>query len=283
MMKKIRVFLGIVLVLILSYTGFIWFNRGEIKMSKKQVPIRSSLRPTETELALITVYDNNQYNPDLKTGLGFSCLAKFNDRDILFDTGVDSLTLLSNMERLNIDPQEIDFIVLSHIHGDHVDGLWGLLEKNKDVVTYIPVSFPDSFRERIKSYGASYQNIKGPTQIIEGVYSTGELGTSVKEQALAIETEKGLVILTGCAHPGVVEMARKAKEYIGQGVYLVLGGFHLGGMPEGKIMEIIADLKNLGVKEVAPCHCSGDRAREFFKESFGEDYLENGVGRIINL
>jgi len=282
-MRKIVVLLGIVLILLVGYTSFRWLDTGEIKMEKKKQIFKSSPSPVETGLTLVTVYDNNQYDPKLKTGWGFSCLVKFEDENVLFDTGADSPTLLSNMEKLGIDPQEIEIVVLSHIHGDHVNGLWGLLERNGEVKVYIPDSFPDSFREKIKSYGASYQNVKGPTQIREGVYSTGELGIFIKEQALVVKTEKGLVVLTGCAHPGVVNMVRKAKEFVGDEVCLVMGGFHLGGTPDSEIEEIIKDFQQLGIDKVAPCHCSGDRARQLFQTRFGENYLENGVGKVINL
>jgi len=282
-MKKIIVFLGIVLVFLVGYTGFNWLRQGEVKKVKKQPLVKPSSELATTELNLITLYDNYQSDPNLETGHGFSCLAKSKDQTILFDTGADSLTLLSNMEKLGINPQEIDIIVLSHIHSDHVDGLWGLLEKNKDVKVYLPASFPDSFREKIKSYGANYQDVKSSIQIKEGIYSTGELGTFIKEQALVVKTEKGLVVLTGCAHPGVVSMVRKAKEVGGDKIHLVMGGFHLGGMPDSEIEEIIKDLKQLGVDKVAPCHCSGDRARQLFQIRFGENYFENGVGKEINL
>jgi 7,8-dihydropterin-6-yl-methyl-4-(beta-D-ribofuranosyl)aminobenzene 5'-phosphate synthase len=131
--------------------------------------------------------------------------------------------------------------------------------------------------------GANYHNIKEGTQIINGVYSTGELGTFIKEQALVIKTKKGLVVLTGCAHPGVVNLARKAKEVAGKEIYLVLGGFHLYSTPDSEVKKIIGELKKLGVKKIAPCHCSGERTRQLFKKSFGKDYLENGVGRIIKI
>lgn len=282
-MRKIIVLLGILLALLVGYTGFRWLNRGEIEMVKKQPLVKPSLELPTTELSLITLYDNYQSDPNLQTGHGFSCLVKFEDENVLFDTGADSSTLLSNMEKLGVSPQEIEIIVLSHIHGDHVNGLWGLLERNGEVKVYIPASFPDSFREKIKSYSASYQDIEEATQLMEGVYSTGELGIFIKEQALVVKTEKGLVVLTGCAHPGVVEMVKKAKEFIDDEVYLVMGGFHLGGTSDSAIEEIIEDLKQLGVNKVGPCHCSGDRARQLFQTRFGENYIDNGVGKIINL
>jgi 7,8-dihydropterin-6-yl-methyl-4-(beta-D-ribofuranosyl)aminobenzene 5'-phosphate synthase len=166
--KAILVFLGIIVFIILGYFGYSRYGlkeselvkkpkerfKKEVKMEKKEMVIEQS----QVELTLVTVYDNYQFDPMLKTGLGFSCLAKFKDKNILFDTGADSPTLISNMEKLGIDPKEVDLVVLSHIHGDHVDGLWGFLERNGKVEVYIPASFPDSFRERVKSYGANYRS-----------------------------------------------------------------------------------------------------------------------------
>jgi 7,8-dihydropterin-6-yl-methyl-4-(beta-D-ribofuranosyl)aminobenzene 5'-phosphate synthase len=282
-MRRIITLAGLVLILLGGGIGFGWIKGRGAKMEKREEFISPSLRPAETELTLITVYDNNQYDPDLKTGWGFACLVKFKDKNILFDTGADAPTLLANMEKLGIDPKEIEIVVLSHIHGDHVNGLWGLLERAGEAKVYIPASFPDSFREKVKSYGASYQDVKGLTQLKEGIYSTGELGTFIKEQALVVKTKKGLMVLTGCAHPGVVNLVRRAKEIMGEEIYLISGGFHLLDTPDSEIKEIIANLKNLGVKKIAPCHCSGERARHLFKENFGRDYLENGVGRKIEI
>ena len=107
--------------------------------------------------------------------------------------------------------------------------------------------------------------------------TTGELN-GIKEQSLIIATSKGLIVVTGCAHPGIVNIVKKAKELTGKDVYLAIGGFHLSGASQRTISSIIEELKALGVKKVAPCHCSGDLARRLFKEKFGEDYLEAGVG-----
>jgi 7,8-dihydropterin-6-yl-methyl-4-(beta-D-ribofuranosyl)aminobenzene 5'-phosphate synthase len=103
------------------------------------------------KLRLIIVYDNNEYDPRLKTKWGFSCLVEGLEKTILFDTGADSATLLSNMKKLKIDPAEVDAIVLSHIHGDHVGGLSGFLEENSDVIVYLPESFPGSFKDEVRS------------------------------------------------------------------------------------------------------------------------------------
>jgi len=240
--------------------------------------------PIEGNISIIIVYDNYQVNPDLTPSWGFGCIIRTPTKNILFDTGGNSSILLSNMEKMKVDPEDIDIVVISHIHGDHVGGLGGFLERNGDVKVYIPSFFPNSIRERIKSYGAEYRNVKGPVQISDNVYTTGEMGTWIKEQSLVLNTEKGLVIITGCAHPGIVNIAKKAKQILpDKNIYLVMGGFHLSGASDSELRSIIKAFRDIGVKRVAPSHCSGDRCRELFKEEYRGDYIESGVGKIIIL
>lgn len=236
---------------------------------------------TSSNTTIVIVYDNNEYDERLKLGFGFSCLIQLKDKNILFDTGGDSPTLLNNMEKLGIDLKSIDTIVLSHIHGDHVNGLPGMLEVNPDVTVYIPQSFPNSFRDDIRSYGADHIDVSNPVKICDGVYSTGELGTWIKEQSLIIKTEKGLVVITGCAHPGIVNIVKKAKDLTKNDAYLVSGGFHLGGASDSEIRDITRSFKEMEVKKVAPCHCTGDRAIRLFKEEYKGDFIKAGVGKEI--
>ncbi len=234
-------------------------------------------------ITLITIYDNYHYVPTLQIGWGFSCLIKLDDKAILFDTGGDSPVLLYNMEKLKIKPEEINIVVLSHIHGDHVGGLSGFLEKNNEVKVYLQVSFPTSFNNEIKSYGADLVEVSEATKIYDDVWTIGELGTWIKEQSLIINTNKGIVLITGCAHPGVVNIIKKVKELTNDSVYLVIGGFHLTGASDSELHSIIESFRELDVKKVAPCHCSGDRCHELFKKEYKNDFIENGVGKIINI
>jgi 7,8-dihydropterin-6-yl-methyl-4-(beta-D-ribofuranosyl)aminobenzene 5'-phosphate synthase len=98
-----------------------------------------------------------------------------------------------------------------------------------------------------------------------------------------IRTPSGLVVVTGCAHPGIVQVVEKARALLDDQVYLVLGGFHLGGKSDGEIAAIIADFRRLGVQKVAPCHCTGDRARAAFAQEYGDDYMAAGAGRVITV
>ena len=237
----------------------------------------------KTNVSIITIYDNYEYNPELKTGWGFSCLVKTEKENILFDTGADSPTLLSNMEKLGIAPKEIDTLVLSHIHGDHTGGLAGVLDKNSNVTVYLPKSFPADFKKMVKSYSSEIVEVSNSIKISESVSTTGELGTLIKEQSLIINTENGLVVITGCAHPGIVNIVKKAKELTNENIYLVMGGFHLSGASDSEIRKIVSSFRELGVERVAPCHCSGDRTRELFEKEYKDNFIKNGVGRIIHV
>jgi 7,8-dihydropterin-6-yl-methyl-4-(beta-D-ribofuranosyl)aminobenzene 5'-phosphate synthase len=234
-------------------------------------------------ISLRIVYDNYPFDPELKAEWGFSCCIRGTPKTILFDTGGDGSTLLSNMKKLKISPEQVDLIFLSHAHGDHTGGLFEFLKKNHKTKVFLLHSFPSSFKEKIASLGASYVEVKEATEICQDVFSTGELGTTIQEQSLIIQTEKGLVIITGCAHPGIVGIVKKAKELLHQDVYLVVGGFHLLSSSNQEIKGIIREFKKMEVKKVAPCHCSGDNTRELFQQEYKEDFISGGVGKLIEI
>lgn len=243
--------------------------------------------PTPTGVAegltITIVYDNNRYDERLETAWGFSCLVEGLEKTILFDTGGDSAMLLRNMSKLRIDPQSVDVIVISHIHCDHLGGLSGLLEENNNVTVYLPQSLPESIKNTVREAEARLVEVHEPVKICERAYSTGELGDWIKEQSLVIETDKGLAVITGCAHPGVVNVVREAKRLRGGDVHLVLGGFHLCWMNVLQIKGIVDGVKREGVEKVAPCHCSGDLARSTFEKAYGEDFILVGVGKRLEI
>jgi 7,8-dihydropterin-6-yl-methyl-4-(beta-D-ribofuranosyl)aminobenzene 5'-phosphate synthase len=234
-------------------------------------------------LTLTIGYDNNAYDPRLRTAWGFSCLIEYQGQAILFDTGGDSPTLLANMATLGIDHSEIERVVLSHIHGDHTGGLSGLLPIAGDGLTvFVPYSFPTRFKDAVRTR-AQLVEVREPREIGEEVYTTGELGMGIIEQSLMVRTDEGLVVVTGCAHPGIVEIVRKAKTLSGDGVYLVLGGFHLGGKSRREMERILSEFRRLGVRKVAPCHCTGEQAIRTFRQEYGEDFIQAGAGRVIRV
>ena len=281
----------LILITILVLIGGIFLiQKG--KVSKIGIPIEKEkeaeiekkeefLEKEEQEkpkITLISVYDNYQVNPELKTAWGFGLVIETPFEKILFDTGGDSSVLLFNMKKLGIDPKSIDKVVISHIHGDHLGGLEGFLKENNKVTVFIPSSFPNSIRNMIKSYGVDFVDISEPTKISDFIFSTGELYGPPKEQSLVINSKKGLIVITGCAHPGIVNIVKKAKEMFPEkNIYLVLGGFH---HPPKKV---VYELKKLKVEKVAPSHCSGDLIIEAFKKEYKENFIKSGVGRIIEI
>jgi 7,8-dihydropterin-6-yl-methyl-4-(beta-D-ribofuranosyl)aminobenzene 5'-phosphate synthase len=247
----------------------------------KPLPVAAVPDSGNHDLHITLVYDNNTYDADLEAKWGFACYIRTAHNTILFDTGGDGPVLLGNMEKLRIDPATVDTVVLSHIHSDHIGGLPSFLSVRSDVKVYIPHSMLSSVGKTIKNAGAEVITVKNPVKIGEDVYSTGELGSGIKEQSLIINTNKGSVIITGCAHPGIVHIIKKSKEIIEGGVYQVLGGFHLAGMDDDRINAIVSSVKAEGVVKVAPCHCSCDRARKNFKKAYGSDCIMAGVGKKI--
>jgi 7,8-dihydropterin-6-yl-methyl-4-(beta-D-ribofuranosyl)aminobenzene 5'-phosphate synthase len=233
---------------------------------------------------LVIIYDNKTYDNQLHTAHGFSCLVRLGQRAILFDTGGDSPTLLHNMDRLQIEPGEIGVVVLSHIHSDHVGGLIGFLRENSTVTVYLPQSFPKNFKDELGSLGAKVEEVYGARELLPDVYTSGELGVRIIEQSLIVTTGKGLVVITGCAHPGIVEIIQRAKEVIpGNRICLAIGGFHLSGASSAQIDSIISSFIQLGVEKVVPCHCSGGETRRLFEKKYGFKYIESGVGKRILL
>jgi 7,8-dihydropterin-6-yl-methyl-4-(beta-D-ribofuranosyl)aminobenzene 5'-phosphate synthase len=147
----------------------------------------------------------------------------------------------------------------------------------------LPESFPEDFKEDVKGYGAKVIDVHGPLKICGHVYSTGEMGTGIKEQSLIVKTEKGIVVMTGCAHPGILEIVKRAKDLTEDIVLLVTGGYHLGGKDKGEIEEIIKGFRKLGVRSVGPCHCTGDKARQLFELEYQENYINVGVGKVLTM
>lgn len=233
------------------------------------------------QLRLTVLFDNLPHRAGLTTGWGFSCLVTGMERSILFDTGADGAVLLSNMRRLG--PGDVDGIVLSHIHADHTGGLERFLVERPDVDVWLPADFPPAFLRGIAEQGARVRPVGAGGRLFTGVYSTGPLGEGLVEQALILDTEKGLVVVTGCAHPGIVHVAETATRLAGKRIHLLVGGFHLMRESDAEIDAIVARLRALGVEKVAPSHCTGEAAIARFRQTWAEDFVAGGLGAVIRV
>ncbi len=237
----------------------------------------------QSDLKLTILYDNNPHTKGLEIRWGFSCLVQGPEQTIIFDVGGEGSVLLGNMAKLGVDPQVVDVIVLSHVHHDHIGGLSDFLRRNSEVKVYMPKSLPQSVKQGVSTAGAELIEVDQSLRICPNVYSTGELGGALKEQSLVVKTSRGPVVVTGCAHPGVVTIVKRAKQMVGRDVHLVVGGFHLSQSSASQINRVIRGLQTQGVEKAAPCHCSGDLARQLFRQAYGENFILVGVGKTISI
>lgn len=246
-----------------------------------------STQPVKKEtgwVRIFTVFDNYAVVPGLQTGWGFASVVTTPNATILFDTGANGAVLLANMRRMKLNPQAVQAVVISHAHGDHLGGLKGFLTENSNATAHIPASFPDSVRQMIHAAGAEHKNVTDAGEIVSGIYTTGLLGNGLEEQALVVDASDGLIIITGCAHPGIVRIVKAAHEQRpDRPIALVMGGFHLRSAGRSKVTRIIQAFRRFGVKQVAPSHCTGDAARRQFQKAYGDDYIAGGLGRVIEL
>jgi 7,8-dihydropterin-6-yl-methyl-4-(beta-D-ribofuranosyl)aminobenzene 5'-phosphate synthase len=186
-------------------------------------------------MKLKILYDNEP-EEGFVGGWGFSCLVEIGKRKILFDTGWDGNVLLYNMGKFGIMKEEIDAIIISHAHWDH---LAGIIE------------------------------VTGAENIAPDVYTTGEMGGDIKEQAMVLKVNKGIVIVTGCAHPGLENLINTARNF-GE-LYGAIGGFH-----NFNNFEYLKD-----TSLIVPCHCT--RHKNELKQSFPDQYMECKTGSMIEI
>jgi len=238
---------------------------------------------TEGVVNFTVLYDNTAADPELEADWGFACLVTAKEHNVLFDTGTKPDVFWANLEKLDIPPGDIDVVVLSHEHGDHTGGLWSFLDRYPDVTVVAPAGFSPEFFERVKGAGARERRIEAPTALGDGLWVTGAVGGDIVEQSLVVETPRGLVVVTGCSHPGVVEIARTVREAIDRPIHLVFGGFHLLRASPEDVHDVIRGLKELGVERVGPTHCTGEDATRLIREGFGSGFVTVGAGRVLRV
>jgi len=279
--------------------------RIEIKMSVKKV-----------QISLLIEDSKSSDKPQLrnKHGLSFFIKAKIGDDKVtvLMDTGPSPEALLYNSNKLSINLDDVDVIVLSHGHYDHTGGLYEALKQMKRRVPVVghPTVFEPklSMMPHLRLIGApvtssDIEAVDGvpvfasdPVKIADGITTTGEVprisafetvrgfwtvhdqrlieDNMVDDQSLIIDVEdKGLVVVAGCAHAGIINTIKHAQRITGnRKLHAVLGGFHLISADDNRIQATVSELKKFDPKLVGPCHCTGKNAIKKIAEAFGERY-----------
>ena len=236
----------------------------------------SSLTSSDGIVKPVTVrviYDNYARVDSLTADWGYSIVIEGLEKTILFDTGTKPDIFASNFRKMGIDASEIDFLVLSHEHGDHTGGISSFVTMKTDIPVIIPHSFTMAFKKRMDSLGLKPLLVKEPAMICEDLYTSGEFDFPLAEQALVLDTKQGLVVMTGCSHPGIVEMLKEIKTSFNKNIYMVFGGFHLMEKSEEEMDTIISGMKALGVVKCGATHCTGDRADKNVPGCFWRELL----------
>lgn len=239
---------------------------------------------SDSSASIVDVFDNVVCDSRLEGEVwGLACAVDSDAGRTLFDTGGDGEVLLSNMSILGISADSVDRIFLSHADDDHANGLEAFLKMNCDVTVFALSSFPSQLRDMVEAAGAVCEEVTRGEAIAAGLRSTGEMGESKVEHSLVIDTPSGPLLLTGCAHPGIVAIARRAAEIAGAPPCMIIGGLHLWEADPDDVRAIAAGLREIGVKRIAPCHCTGPSATAIFEEAWGEGFVAFGAGTRVAL
>ncbi|MFC2084229.1 MBL fold metallo-hydrolase [Bacteroidota bacterium] len=237
----------------------------------------------QEKITITILYDNYTLGEGTKSDWDFSCIVEGTEKTILFDAGYKENILKHNIDTLNIDVNKVEIVFLSHNHLDHTGGLNEVTSKNSNLELYFGKSFPENMESKYLEKGIKSVRIEGPREICKNVFTSGELKGRANEQSLIVNTNKGIVIITGCSHPGIINIIERVKELHKGKIYMVIGGFHLLEFSNNKIEKIINRMKESGVEFCGPSHCTGDNAISLFKQAYREKYINLGVGKKIEI
>ncbi len=232
------------------------------------------------------LFDNNSKNNDFLSGWGVSYLI---DDHILFDTGEDFEKLFHNMKKLAVSIDDITKIVISHEHWDHTGGLRGILERRKESTrVYICSNSSKEFKDEISKYDVELIEINNAQEIESNVYSTGQMickykGSGLAEQSLILKTDKGVSVITGCAHSGIIKILGYVQNDFKETMNFIMGGFHLKDLNAKELDNVIGQLNKIEFNKICPMHCTGEKTLDLLYQRFGYKVVEAKSGDVIKI
>lgn len=271
-----------------------------------------------TKAQITVLYDAFGKPSAMQKDWGYAALIEYAGKRILFDTGNNSAVLAQNAKAKGVDLSTLDFVVMSHRHGDHMAGLAYVLSVNPKVKIYAPKEgfgvyggdLPGTFYRKDAALpaeqryydgappavmrfgaawpGANFELIDKTTEVAPGIHLlalvSDKPGTlELRELSLAINTPDGMVIVVGCSHPGIDKIVAAAAA-INPRIHFIAGGFHLVVSNDQEIEKIVATLHDtFKVAFVAPGHCTGEPTFTALKHAFGNHYLYAGLGTTLAL
>jgi 7,8-dihydropterin-6-yl-methyl-4-(beta-D-ribofuranosyl)aminobenzene 5'-phosphate synthase len=275
--------------------------------------------PTPPGTNRVTIlYDAFGGGRGLTRDWGFAALVEYGGKRILFDTGNNAAIFERNVRSLGVDLRRLDFVVISHRHGDHTSGLNYLLRVNPKVKIFAPkegfgvfgASLPGTFYRQNStlpdsmryfegttpdelSFGtpwpaANFTWIDSLTEVAPGIAVTSTISATpgtleLRELSLVLRTPAGLVLLVGCSHPGIEKILEATRPF-GDHVHLIFGGLHLVTAPDTTVGQIVSSLHDhWKLDQIAPGHCTGEPAFAELKRIFAKEYLFAGLGTVTPL
>ncbi|MFA6710367.1 MAG: MBL fold metallo-hydrolase [Candidatus Methanomethylophilaceae archaeon] len=216
---------------------------------------------------LLCIYDDGALEDTSLIGAkGFSIMVEVDDQRTLFDTGMRGRYLLHNMSQLNVDPESIDRIVISHDHKANMNGLKGFLGiRETPVDVYAHPScwqrkgmlgrpfFSDELRQKFIPH-----DITSTTQLSDHLSVMGSVSPDVNELFIVLRARNGPVLLTACSHAGVPAVMASLKDATGKSPIAIVGGLHIQKLKQCEIDPIGDVLKNeYGSPKLYLNHCTG--------------------------
>jgi 7,8-dihydropterin-6-yl-methyl-4-(beta-D-ribofuranosyl)aminobenzene 5'-phosphate synthase len=267
---------------------------------------------------ITTLYDAFGKTSTMQKDWGFSAFIEYGGKRILFDTGNNAEIFANNAKAKGVDLTRLDFVVVSHRHGDHTSGLNYLTSVNPGVMIFVPkenfgifgAALPGTFYRPDESLPAEMRYFGGNapdtlrfgspwpkgrftwvTQTMEAapgfhlilLKGTWGVDLDVMEISLAIDTPEGIVLVVGCSHPTLEKIVAAAGEAIPhKPIHLIVGGMHLLSAANEEITRVATALHDTWkVQWVAPAHCTGEPAFAILQKTFGDRYLYAGLGSTL--
>ena len=279
-------------------------------------PSAVSADPSKAQITVL--YDAFGKSSVMQKDWGYAALIEYGGKRIMFDTGNNGDMLAQNAKAKGIDLSKLDFVIMSHRHGDHMGGMSYLLSVNPKVKIYAPKEgfgvyggdLPSTFYRKDTSLppeqryydgappevmrfgtawpGANFQLVDKNIEIAPGIHLialvSDKPGTlELRELSLALNTPDGIVIVVGCSHPGIDKIVEAAAK-INPRIHLVAGGFHLLVSKDEEIEKVVTALRDTyKVAYVAPGHCTGEPTFTALKKAYGDRYLYAGLGSTFVL
>ena len=253
---------------------------------------------------------------------GWAVFIETNQGNFLFDTG-QGKAIINNARYFNKDLSAIKGIVISHHHLDHSGGLLGVLKETGEINVYShPDLFKDSYsiregkekhigipfrRKVLENKGANFKFNTNFKEIVPGLFLTGEVPRKTEfekgdkdqvvktergyakdlildDQTIIIDNEKGLFIILGCSHAGIINILNYVIQKTGQQhIHTIIGGTHLASVSEEVREKSIRALKNFDIERIGVSHCSGLKTSARLAQEYGDRFFFCHVGTVVEI